>query len=182
MFWWLMKKKIFDCELVEWPLICRDLYQHRWMGGPDATPDLWKQPFSAVRASGGYPGNGNNWFEITVYFSVNRTPDNWNIAVLKRDIITTISQIRCIWDINMVLKIFLSSRGTRIDILVLATSQRDFMFTCWYYTRPLPKILLSPHKIVDCGCWLTVMFSFVHRMGIPSCADGGQSLVLNWPS
>ena len=26
-------------------------------GGPDATPDLWKQPFSAVRASGGYPGN-----------------------------------------------------------------------------------------------------------------------------
>ena len=38
-------------------LICRDLYQHRWMGGPDATSDLWKQPFSAVRASGGYPGN-----------------------------------------------------------------------------------------------------------------------------
>ena len=27
------------------------------MGGPDATPNLWKQPFSAVRASGGYPGN-----------------------------------------------------------------------------------------------------------------------------
>ena len=26
-------------------------------GGPDATPDLWKQPFSAVRVSGGYPGN-----------------------------------------------------------------------------------------------------------------------------
>ena len=22
-----------------------------------STPDLWKQPFSAVRASGGYPGN-----------------------------------------------------------------------------------------------------------------------------
>ena len=51
------EKKNFDCELVEWPLICRDLYQHRWMGGPDATPDLWKQPFSAVRASGGYSGN-----------------------------------------------------------------------------------------------------------------------------
>ena len=33
MFWWLMKKKIFDCELVEWPLICGDVYQHRWMGG-----------------------------------------------------------------------------------------------------------------------------------------------------
>ena len=29
---------------------------------PDATPDLWKQPFSAVRASGGYPGNVINWF------------------------------------------------------------------------------------------------------------------------
>ena len=27
------------------------------MGGPDATPNLWKQLFSAVRASGGYPGN-----------------------------------------------------------------------------------------------------------------------------
>ena len=26
-------------------------------GCPDATPYLWKQPFSAVRASGGYPGN-----------------------------------------------------------------------------------------------------------------------------
>ena len=26
-------------------------------GGPDATPNLWKQLFSAVRASGGYPGN-----------------------------------------------------------------------------------------------------------------------------
>ena len=36
MFWWLMKKYILDCELVGWPLICRDLYQHRWMGGPDA--------------------------------------------------------------------------------------------------------------------------------------------------
>ena len=56
-----MKKNFFDCELVEWPLICRDLYQHMWMGGPDATPDLWKQPFSAVRASGGYPGNVEIW-------------------------------------------------------------------------------------------------------------------------
>ena len=28
-------------------------------GGPDATPNLWKQLFSAVRASGGYPGNEN---------------------------------------------------------------------------------------------------------------------------
>ena len=25
------EKKKFDCELVEWPLICRDLYQHMWM-------------------------------------------------------------------------------------------------------------------------------------------------------
>ena len=53
------KKEFFDCELVEWPLICRDLYQHRWMGGPDATSDRWKQSSSAVRVSGGYPGNGN---------------------------------------------------------------------------------------------------------------------------
>ena len=58
MCWWLTNKIFFDCELVEWPLICRDLYQHIWMGGPDATSDPWKQPFSAVRASGGCPGNG----------------------------------------------------------------------------------------------------------------------------
>ena len=64
--WWCWRQNVlmnneknifFYCELAEWPLICRDLYQHRWMGDPDATPDLWKQPFSAVRASGGYPGN-----------------------------------------------------------------------------------------------------------------------------
>ena len=35
------------------------------MGGPDATPNLWKQPFSAVRASGGYPGNDlNQWWLV----------------------------------------------------------------------------------------------------------------------
>ena len=51
------EKKNFDCELVEWPLICRDLYQHRWMGGPDANTDRLKQSISAVRASGGFPGN-----------------------------------------------------------------------------------------------------------------------------
>ena len=34
------------------------------MGGPDATPNLWKQLFSAVRASGGYPGNGIYIFEF----------------------------------------------------------------------------------------------------------------------
>ena len=35
----------------------------------DATPDLWKQPFSAVRASGGYPGNGK-WRLYTLLISV----------------------------------------------------------------------------------------------------------------
>ena len=38
------------------------------MGGPDATPDLWKQPFSAVRASGGYPGNEQVWNKSQTYF------------------------------------------------------------------------------------------------------------------
>ena len=28
-----------------------------WGVQNDATSDLWKQPFSAVRASGGHPGN-----------------------------------------------------------------------------------------------------------------------------
>ena len=31
--WWC------KCELVEWPLIFSDLYQHKWMGGPDATTE-----------------------------------------------------------------------------------------------------------------------------------------------
>ena len=51
------EKKNFDCELVEWPLICRDLYQHRRKGGADANTDRLKQSISAVRASGGFPGN-----------------------------------------------------------------------------------------------------------------------------
>ena len=38
-------------------VICRYLYQHRWMGGPDANTDRLKQSISAVRASGGFPGN-----------------------------------------------------------------------------------------------------------------------------
>ena len=67
------KKYIFDCELVEWPLICRDLYQHRWMGGPDATSDLWKQPFSAVRASGGYPGNAKQLWNTNLVWGISRT-------------------------------------------------------------------------------------------------------------
>ena len=50
------KNIFFDCELVEWALICSDLYQHRRMGGPDAITDRGKQPISAVRLSGGFPG------------------------------------------------------------------------------------------------------------------------------
>ena len=49
--------KIIDWELVEWVVICRDLYQHRWMGGSDANSDRLKQSISAVRTSGGFPGN-----------------------------------------------------------------------------------------------------------------------------
>ena len=30
MFQWLMKKWVFDWKAVEWAVICRDLYQHRW--------------------------------------------------------------------------------------------------------------------------------------------------------
>ena len=54
-------------------------------GGPDATPDLWKQPFSAVRASGGYPGNDifyrpdftdiKNDYEITCTLSILKLND-----------------------------------------------------------------------------------------------------------
>ena len=60
--WWqnvlmINEKNKFLTELVEWPLICRDLYLHMWMGVPDATSHCWKQSFSAVRVSGGCPGN-----------------------------------------------------------------------------------------------------------------------------
>ena len=46
-----------DCTLVEWAVICRDLHQHRWMGGQYANTDRGKQSISAVRVSGGFPGN-----------------------------------------------------------------------------------------------------------------------------
>ena len=57
MFWWLMKEIIFWLW-AGWV----DTYLQRSLSaqGPDATPDLWKQPFSAVRASGGYPGNATH--------------------------------------------------------------------------------------------------------------------------
>ena len=42
---------------------------HRWMGGPDATSGFWKQPFSAVRALGGYPGNE---LDITIHVIVSQ--------------------------------------------------------------------------------------------------------------
>ena len=55
----MINEKKFDWELVEWTVICWDLYQHMWMGGPVANSDRGKQS-SAVRASGGFPGNGVN--------------------------------------------------------------------------------------------------------------------------
>ena len=51
------KKKFFEWELVEWTLICRDLYQHRCKWGPPANNDCKNQPISAVRLAGGFPGN-----------------------------------------------------------------------------------------------------------------------------
>ena len=41
--------------------------------GPDATSDLWKQPFSAVRASGGYPGNVNAPYTTSVFLILHTT-------------------------------------------------------------------------------------------------------------
>ena len=42
------------------------------MGGPDATTNLWKQLFSAVRASGGYPGNACTFGEKIAQFGISR--------------------------------------------------------------------------------------------------------------
>ena len=52
------KKNFFDCELLS-GLLSAEIFisTGEWGGGPDATSDRWKQPFSAVRASGGCPGN-----------------------------------------------------------------------------------------------------------------------------
>ena len=53
------------------------------MGGPDATPNLWKQLFSAVRASGGYPGNVRDFTRFggkTSYRLVNRGPVHMPIS------------------------------------------------------------------------------------------------------
>ena len=45
------------------------------MGGPDATRYLWKQPFSAVRASGGYPGNDDSQAVFPRYGKIRRSRD-----------------------------------------------------------------------------------------------------------
>ena len=100
------EKNEFLTELVEWPLICRDLYQHRWMEGPDATPYLWKQPFSAVRASGGYPGNADFsclWdltrsLEISPGDGLNQTAQKSYMKVLSLFLTTTYTHYpKVIW-------------------------------------------------------------------------------------
>ena len=57
MFWWLMKKIIFWLWAGWVASYLQRSLSAQVNGGPDATPNLWKQLFSAVRASGGYPGN-----------------------------------------------------------------------------------------------------------------------------
>ena len=57
MFWWLMKKNFFWLWAGWVASYLQRSLSAQVNGGPDATPNLWKQPFSAVRASGGYPGN-----------------------------------------------------------------------------------------------------------------------------
>ena len=71
MFWWIMKKIIFWL----WAGWVASYLQRSFSaqvnggggggGGPDATSDLWKQPFSAVRASGSYHGNVTSSSMIT---------------------------------------------------------------------------------------------------------------------
>ena len=57
MFWWLMKKVNFRLWAGWVASYLQRSLSAQVNGGPDATLDIWKQPFSAVRASGGYPGN-----------------------------------------------------------------------------------------------------------------------------
>ena len=57
------------------------------MGGPDATPDLWKQPFSAVRASVGYPGNDLTlYFFITIHRSISLCRSHYMTASFSADL------------------------------------------------------------------------------------------------
>ena len=57
MFWWLMKKiNFWLCAGWVASYLQRSL-SAQVNGGSRCHPDCWKQPFSAVRASGGYPGN-----------------------------------------------------------------------------------------------------------------------------
>ena len=57
MFWWLMKIFFLTVSWLSGLLSAEIFISTGEWGGPDATPDLWKQPFSAVRASWGYPGS-----------------------------------------------------------------------------------------------------------------------------
>ena len=62
MFWWLMKKIIFWL----WAGWVASYLQRSLSAQVNATPYLWKQLFSAVRASGGYPGN-DFWIFISYH-------------------------------------------------------------------------------------------------------------------
>ena len=67
MFWWLMKKNNFWLWAGWVASYLQRSLSAQVNGGPVATPDLLKQPFSVVRASGGYPGNGKLFY---AYFKI----------------------------------------------------------------------------------------------------------------
>ena len=58
MFWWLTKKIIFWLWAGWGASYLQRSLSAQVNGGSRCHPNLWKQLFSAVRASGGYPGNG----------------------------------------------------------------------------------------------------------------------------
>ena len=78
------------------------------MGGPDATTNLWKQLFSAVRASGGYPGNvylrsqRYEWYislalwEWT-FISVPTMKESHPCCSRHRSVINDVSNTKCLW-------------------------------------------------------------------------------------
>ena len=130
------------------------------MGGPDATPNLWKQPFSAVRASGGYPGNdgtdsvgnierparlgvqfsGTQWTPIQESdkstYKMRDFGDNDNNVNTKSNIITVWANIKChrpstLW-VNTFNDIFGTFIGHHKNLqkIVLLRWDIQFVFSC----------------------------------------------------
>ena len=143
MFSWIMKKIIFWLWAGWVASYLQISLSAQVNGGPDATPDLWKQPFSAVRASGGYPGNviflagiavSNAYYRTIICIYCPFRSDRWQLFLnLILGAFTVCSRMAFggddRWQSNQIL-MFLNIIMSTVMVLMLGTYQRQFI---WIY-------------------------------------------------